>query len=67
VGINPVSDEYLSDAVSVAYALGPTLYDACHIALAERLGCPLFTADEVQLEAAGRLGHRLGEVPSYLP
>jgi predicted nucleic acid-binding protein len=67
VGIDPVSDESLSGAVRVAYRLGLTVYDACYIALAERLRCPLFTADEVQLEAAGRLGHHVSEAASYLP
>ncbi len=51
VRLEPPAPEPLSRAVEVAYRTGLTVYDAAYLALAERLGCTLYTADERQLAA----------------
>lgn len=61
IGIDPVSDGSMAAAIKVAYRTGLTVYDACYVSLADRLGCPLFTADEVQLAAAGPSGQHIRE------
>ncbi len=60
LGFDVPSEESLGEAVRLAYRRGTTLYDAAYLALAERLDCPLVTADREQLEAAGRRGIALG-------
>jgi predicted nucleic acid-binding protein len=47
----------LRDSAAVAWASTVTLYDALYVALADRLDCPLITADEVL--ASKVKGHRL--------
>ena len=43
-------EEWLSEAISLAYDRGLTVYDASYIALAGHLGCLLYTADTKLLE-----------------
>ncbi len=52
VRLEPPTPESLSRAVEVAYRTGLSVYDAAYVALAERLDCPLYSADERQLAAA---------------
>ncbi len=49
--LDPLSPEAVSSAVRVAYRTGLAVYDACYLSLAERLTCPLYTADQHQLAA----------------
>ena len=51
VRLDPPSPEALDAAVRVAFRTGLTVYDACYLALAERLDCPLYTADKRQIAA----------------
>jgi predicted nucleic acid-binding protein len=43
-------EEWLSDAVTVAYEYGITIYDASYIALANHLNCLLYIADSKLFE-----------------
>ena len=43
-------EEWLSEAILLAYDRGLTVYDASYIALAGHLGCLLYTADTKLLE-----------------
>lgn len=48
--------DLVDDALPLALSHGITAYDACYVALAQRLGLPLITADqklEQKLAAAG--------------
>lgn len=66
LGLDPVSEQSVSEAVHCAYRLGITVYDAWYIALAERMDCPLITADEAQLRAAGDRGARVDRWQSFV-
>lgn len=59
IGLDVVSDVSIREAVHQAFMSGLTLYDAAYVALARRLHCPLYTADEVQLRAAGPVGRHV--------
>ena len=48
--VRPLGYDLLSKTVAIAYAYQLTLYDAEYVALAEALGRPLLTADEVLLK-----------------
>ena len=61
IALDAPSDESLRAAVEVAYGRGVTLYDAAYLALAERMNCPLVSADGEQLAAAGIRGVPLAE------
>ncbi len=52
IRLEPPAPEPLSRAVEVAYRTGLTVYDAAYLALAERLDCTLYSADDRQLAAA---------------
>jgi len=52
IRLDPPAPESLSQAVEVAYRTGLTVYDAAYLALAERLDCTLYSADERQIAAA---------------
>ncbi len=56
LGFDVPSEESLGGAIRLAYGRGVTVYDAAYLALAERLDCPLVTADREQLDAAGSRG-----------
>lgn len=43
------SEKSLGRAIHLAYGRGVALYDAAYLALAERLDCPLVTADRERL------------------
>ena len=49
IKLYPVED-WLSEAVLLAYDFGLTIYDASYIALANHLGCLLYTADSKLLD-----------------
>lgn len=49
IKLYPVED-WLSEAVLLAYDFGLTIYDSCYIALANHLRCILYTADSKLLE-----------------
>jgi len=51
VRLDPPTPESIAQAVAVAFRTGVTVYDAAYLALAERLDCALYTADERQLSA----------------
>lgn len=53
--------ELMERALEIACAHGVTAYDACYVALAERSGIPLLTADD---RLAGVLGDRLCSIRS---
>ncbi len=61
LGFDVPSEESLGEAVRVAYGRGATVYDAAYLSLAERLDCPLVTADSEQLAAAGSRGMALAD------
>lgn len=44
--LEPVDRDLLRKATAIAWAYGVALYDAAYVALAERLGFPLLTADD---------------------
>jgi predicted nucleic acid-binding protein len=52
IRLEPPGPESVSRAVEVAYRTGLTVYDASYLALAERLDCTLYSADERQCAAA---------------
>ncbi|OGS45350.1 MAG: hypothetical protein A3K66_05060 [Euryarchaeota archaeon RBG_16_67_27] len=64
LGLDPVSEESISAAVRCAYRVGLTVYDAWYISLAERMDCPLVTADQTQLRAAGARGVHVDRWPA---
>ncbi len=47
LGMNaiPVDSHLLGNSVTLSRKLGITVYDACYIALAQKAGCPLVTAN----------------------
>jgi predicted nucleic acid-binding protein len=47
--IHPIQIDLLRKTVAIAFAYRLTVYDAVYVALAELLGFPLLTADEVLL------------------
>jgi len=49
IKLHPV-EQWFSEAVSIAYEYGITIYDASYIALANHLNCLLYTADSKLLE-----------------
>jgi predicted nucleic acid-binding protein len=49
-------DELILPARSLAQAMDLTVYDALYAAAAQRLSCPLFTADAALARAVDRLG-----------
>ncbi|TLZ53598.1 MAG: type II toxin-antitoxin system VapC family toxin [Methanobacteriota archaeon] len=61
IALDPASPDLLADAVRLAYRTGLTMYDASYLALAERLGCPLYSADAAQLASAGGRGRHIRE------
>ena len=61
IALDPASPDLLADAVRLAYRTGLTVYDASYLALAERLGCPLYSADAAQLASAGSRGRHIRE------
>jgi len=46
IEVEPLDWELLRKATAIAWAYGVSLYDAAYVALAERLGFPLLTADD---------------------
>jgi predicted nucleic acid-binding protein len=50
LGIIPLDWELLRKATAIAWEFQVSLYDAAYVALAERLGFPLLTADEVMVK-----------------
>ncbi len=48
--VKPTDFDLLRKANAIAWAYGITVYDALYVALAEQLGYPLITADEVLLK-----------------
>ena len=46
----PLDWELLRKSTAIAWAYQVALYDAVYVALAERLGFPLLTADEVMVK-----------------
>lgn len=48
--VTPTDFQLRRKANAIAWAYKVTLYDALHVALAEQLGYPLITADEVMLK-----------------
>lgn len=59
MGLDPGSELSVREAVRETFRTGLTVYDAAYIALARRLDCLLYTADETQLRAAGPLGRHV--------
>ena len=62
--IVPLDWELLRKATAIAWAYDVALYDAAYVALAERRGFPLLTADEVMVKKMKGHGAvvRLGDV-----
>ena len=64
IGLDPTSETSMTAAISSAFRLGLSIYDASYISLAERLDTVVYTADESMLRAAGSRGKHVRSAPS---
>lgn len=66
LGITPIQ-ALATDALSIALAHAISAYDACYVALAQRLGIPLITADQRLVNKLAGTAHAVVWLGSWAP